>query len=141
MIIKTQEEEIADQATGCNANPHGLGKLYAGPINRGGMVSDPGYELTNLEEIQDYLFEGGSVGIPNAGAGSYRRAFEAMGFTDLEVISNGSSAGDWSFAVYDGMYWKPAFQENRYPRHGFSYSVGTETFEAKKDCIDYMCRW
>ena len=137
--MQTLEQEMSEQATGIAEHPGGLGKIYAGAINRNGMCSDPGHELKTLAEIQDYMEEGGDIGIPNAGAGSYRKAFECMGFSKCENFENSSSAGDWSFAVFDGDYWYPAYQSNRYPRHGFSYTVDQlREFDTKDECFDYM---
>lgn len=113
---------MAEQATGCRQNRNGLGTLYAGPINRNGMVSEPGHELTP-QEAQDWLYAGGSVAIPNAGAGSYREAFKLLGFSKVEAYDQTSSAGDWTFRVHDDQAWYYGFQSNRWPRCGFEYSV------------------
>lgn len=137
--MKTIETKIAEQATGCHENLHGLGKFYAGPINRKGMVNDPGHELNTLEEIQAWLGEGGQVAIPNAGAGSYRRAFAAMGFPDCVTFETTSSAGDWTLVVFDGQSWAAAYQENRYPRCGFCYSVDFgRTYHSKEEAFECM---
>jgi hypothetical protein len=108
----------AEQATGVRQHPAGIGQFYA----------DDGREITP-QEAYDIVREGaGAVEVPNAGAGSYRAVFQAMGFTDVEDWETGSSAGDWTLIVHDGEggFWYPAFQENRYPRHGFRYSINVE---------------
>jgi len=136
--MNTIEQEMAESATGCCANPHGLGQIYAGPINRKGHVTGGGDVLETVADMQDYLREGGVISIPNAGAGSYRKAFEEMGFSKCEVYEWSSSAGDWSFAVLDEL-WYPAWQQNRYPRHGFDYGVNFDVgFESKEECFDWM---
>lgn len=121
----TLERDMAEQATGIRQRSR-LGKYYAGPINRGGHVSDPGTELT-ADQALEYLHEGGCVGVPNAGAGSYREFFASVGFDELKVIEQCSSAGDWTFGVRKVDVWCIATQENRYPHHGFNYSVCFET--------------
>jgi hypothetical protein len=64
------------------------------------------------------------------GASSYRAWAEKHGFPYLEVLNWCSSAGDWQFLVSpDGRYWQVLFQENNYPRPGFSHSLGDEVFE------------
>lgn len=134
--MKTIETIISEQATGIPENPHGLGAFYSGPINRNGNVSEPGEKLSMME-AQDWLREGGSVGVPNAGAGSYRNVFRALGFSDCRPLEQSSSAGDWTFAVFDGEAWFIASQLNRYPRCGFLYSVsfdlGFPTWQAACD--------
>lgn len=107
--------------------------MYLGAINRKGMVSESGAECDSVEAI-DYMNDGGDVALPNAGAGSYRKVFcDILGFIDCKVIEWSSSAGDWSFAVFDGATWYAAFQSNRYPRAGYCYSLNrdyqAETFE------------
>lgn len=121
----TLERETAEQATGI-AQRSNLGPFYAGPINRGGQVSDPGTELTPIEALE-YLREDGCVGVPNAGAGSYREFFTSLGFEEVKVIEQCSSAGDWTFGVRLGLNWFIATQSNRHPYHGFNYSVCFET--------------
>jgi hypothetical protein len=112
----TQETEMAEEATGIAQSPGGLGKLYA----RGGI------ELTD-EEAQDRILANECVEAPNAGAGSYRKFFvDRVLYAELKVVEWSSSAGDWTFAVRDDSLWRLAFQTNRYPRHGFSYSVDND---------------
>ena len=122
------EKQVCEDATGCNANPHGLGKFY----------DDDGCEIST-DRVFDILIDGKTVEVPNAGAGSFREVFELAGFQKTEVFEWGSSAGDWSFAVFDGSFWMPAFQSNRYPRHGFMYSVDASwQFHDLQDCFKYM---
>ena len=116
------EREIAEQATGCRQHT-ALGKLYA----------DGGRELTR-EEAQGLIRTGGSVEVPNAGAGSYRQIFvDVLGYKQLEVENTGSSAGDWQFAVEDEDGWHLAEQDNRYPYHGFRYTVATRSEGSVED--------
>lgn len=137
--MKTIEQQLAEEATGIVQSTRGIGQLYAGPINRKGLVSDPGFEINSAPDAYNWLRDGGCVAIPNAGAGSYRAAFDAMLFPKCEVFENMSSAGDWSFAVFDGESWFPASQSNRYPRHGFNYSVNFDwSFSTKEECFEFM---
>jgi len=130
---------MSEDATGIVENPRGIGKMYAGAINRKGHVTEGEYEV-DQQKAMDYLLEGGEIVVPNAGAGSYGKVFEALGFKDWDDFETTSSAGDWTLVVFDGEMWFPAFQSNRYPRCGFSYSVdflrGWETKEEAFECMD-----
>ncbi len=108
------EQNIAEQATGIAENSHGLGKFF----RHGGDEVTP-------QKAYDLLREGQSIEVPNAGAGSYGKFFTGVGFSEVRNVENMSSAGDWTHAVKDGAEgdWYPAFQSNRYPYHGFAYSV------------------
>jgi len=136
----TTEETIAEDATGCCAGSRGDLRMYAGGRNVNGHVDSGGYPFDSLEDAQDYLFQRGSIAVPDAGAGSYRKVFETLGFTQVEVFEQSSSAGYWSFIVCDGDYWMLAFQENRYPYHGFNYSVDFDwQFGTKEECLKFAC--
>ena len=130
---------FADQMTGCHEHPRGLGKYYAGPINRNGWVTDSGEEFADHKAAYDFLREGGEVGVPHAGAGSYDDVFRSLGFTEVEVVEQGSSAGDWSFGVRDGAEgpWHYASQDNRYPYHGFKYRVD---FDSSFPSFEALCK-
>ena len=109
----SMEQRIAEEATGIEAGPSGIGQAY----------DNQGEDIRGLE-VQAALQEGRTVEYPNAGAGSYREVFCTHGgFKDLKVVEQSSSAGDWTFAVYDGKVWRFASQTNRHPYHGFMYSV------------------
>ena len=102
----SREQLQAEEATGIVENKHGVGKFYA----HGGReltVADAAYCIRN----------DGSVAVPNAGAGSYREVFEALGYQDVKTFETCSSAGDWSFVVLDKGLWFMAHQDNRYPRY------------------------
>ena len=105
----------AEGATGC-AQTGALGRLYGAG----------GAELPDVE-ARERIRRGEPVHVPNAGAGSYQEFFRRMGASDVRALDRTSSAGDWEFAVlFDGDdAWFPAFQGNRYPHHGFVYSVDT----------------
>ena len=131
--MKTMETEVAEQATGCTAR--GELKLYAGNINRKGLVSRGDFLFETKEDLQDWILAGGSVNVPGAGAGSYRQVFEAMGYKVEAGWNQCSSAGDWSFILNDGDYYMMGFQDNNYPRAGFSYSVDHNwQFDSKSEC-------
>lgn len=106
----------AEEATGLNENPSGLGTIYNG---NGGSIAD--------SEAREIIAEGGVIEVPNAGAGSYARVFAMLGYDRVEVIDWTSSAGDWCFGVRKDNLWYRAFQENRYPHHGMKYAVNVET--------------
>jgi hypothetical protein len=58
------------------------------------------------------------------GAGDFRRWAAQQGYQFCEVFDWTSSAGDWSFIVSkDGETWYPMFQENNYPRGGFTRNI------------------
>jgi hypothetical protein len=120
----------AEEGTGIHENPHGLGKFY--------LSEDCTVTPT---EAYDAMREGKEIEVPNAGAGSNRRFFQACGFTEIKDLNTGSSAGDWEFAAKDGPEgdWYVAFQRNRYPRHGFTYSVNFDmVFESFEQICKYM---
>jgi hypothetical protein len=119
--MKTQVELAAEEATGIVQRGSGYGTVYASE-----------HETLTPEQALDRLLDGKTVEIPNAGAGTYRQFFTGIGFKEVKVIDWTSSAGDWCFGVFDGECWRHAFQSNRYPRFGFTYSLGdfvTDTFE------------
>ncbi len=61
------------------------------------------------------------------GANSYLDYAKANGYTNVEVLNWSSSAGDWQFIISkDGHEWHVLFQENNYPRAGFSHHVSDE---------------
>ena len=123
--MKTMETNIAESATGCVENPRGLGKYFATAIK----------ELTPVDAM-DHLLNGNTVSVPNAGAGSYKDFFTSIGFNEVKTIDTTSSAGDWSFGVFDGFKWMLAFQSNRYPRCGFDYSY---SWEMCADTFEELC--
>jgi len=120
------EKMQAEEATGVRANPRGVGKFYA----------FGGVELS-AAGAAECIRNDGSVEVPNAGAGSYREVFEALGYKDVKTFDTGSSAGDWSFVVLDDGLWFMAFQSNRYPRYGFTYSVDIHGFETCEQAMKW----
>lgn len=73
------------------------------------------------------------------GADSYKDYAQAHGYTHIEVLNWGSSAGDWQFLVSkDGFTWHILFQENNYPRPGFSHSIQTEPEFYGQDIEDVL---
>jgi hypothetical protein len=64
------------------------------------------------------------------GAHSYRDFAQKHGYSHIEVLNWCSSAGDWQFIISkDGQHWRVLYQENNFPRPGFSHIVGDETYE------------
>ena len=86
----------------------------------------------NPKEIRAQLFRGMSVDCPNANQHHFADFYkDVAGFEDVSVMDWTSSAGDWSFGVKIDGLWYLAWQENRFPRHGFRYYVadgGWSTF-------------
>jgi len=131
LILAVRDRHIAEEATGCAQG----GRL---------KFMDVGGEY-NGKEAKRRLWAGEEVAVPAAGAGSYNDVFSLLGFDGAELYESGSSAGDWTLMVHSKSGWRLAFQENRYPYHGFRYSIGTdekdvnsEVFETKKDLIDFF---
>lgn len=137
--INTPEKEACEQSTGCCEHKRGIGQFYSGPINRKGSVSESGSPLTD-EEALAFLIDGGSVAVPNAGAGSYRAVFARLGYSTCIACQTCSSAGDWTLVICDGSaVWHFAFQENRYPRCGFLYSIDFRlAFDSKEAAYAYL---
>jgi hypothetical protein len=123
--MKTTKKIVAESATGCVENNSGLGKYFETATK----------ELTP-DEAMDCMLDGKVVSVPNAGAGSYKDFFLSVGFNEVKTIDTTSSAGDWSFGVFDGIKWILAFQTNRYPYHGFDYSY---SWEMCADTFEELC--
>jgi len=126
--MRKHEKEMAEEATGC--------------IQRGRLqFKDVNGDITNYE-ARRRLFAGEEVAAPGAGAGSYNEAFKALGFDCVGTWETGSSAGDWSFLLHDKTGWRAGCQENRYPYHGFRYSIDREGifsgYETMKDLMDAL---
>jgi len=63
------------------------------------------------------------------GAGSYRDYAKSQGYPFCEVLDWTSSAGDWTFLISkDGHEWQVLYQENNWPRAGFTYTIDTEVY-------------
>lgn len=101
---------IAEQATGIRAHMDEGGPFYD---KDGNKVSDTA--------ARRLVREGETVEAPNAGAGSYRDIARRLGYNKLDVEDWTSSAGDWCFKLAGGRFM---WQSNRWPRHGFTYSIG-----------------
>ena len=62
-----------------------------------------------------------------SGAGDYRDYAKSQGYPHCEVLDWTSSAGDWTFIVsQDGQEWHIMFQENNWPRAGFTRTIDLE---------------
>jgi hypothetical protein len=107
-------DAVAEQATGYVATMEDGGPFYIGD-GRGG-----GVRLADHEAAK-HIRTGEPVEVPNAGAGDYREIAQRLDLGKVEVVDWTSSAGDWTFRLEDG---SGLFQENRYPGHGFKYSIG-----------------
>lgn len=131
-ISTLTERLLAEQATGLAQTRKGLGKYY---VSESLAVSP--------RTAYDMLRAGRAVQIhvPNAGAGSYHEFFASLGLTEIRVVQDSSSGGDWTFAIKDGLggMWYPAFQTNRYPRQGFSYSINfDEPFDTFERLVEFV---
>jgi len=118
---KSIEKTMCEDATGCT--------------QKGCIVyyDDKGNKLSKNRAIE-LLNDGETIEVPSAGVGNYREIFTDLGFEEVKVIDWTSSAGDWGFGVKNNHGWFVASQENRYPYHGFRYSINymticCETFE------------
>jgi len=70
------------------------------------------------------------------GAHSYKDYARERGYMHVEVLNWGSSAGDWQFLVSrDGHEWQILFQENNYPRAGFSHSIEPRVYYGALDDV------
>ena len=138
--MKTIEQTTAEQATGIAENKLGIGPCYAHPVSRlkPGRFKD-GDVLSTLEDRQDHIQAGGTVAYPNAGAGSYHTVAEQLGYQEAQAVETSSSSGDWTLAFYDGVSWYVVYQTNRYPYHGFDYSVDTTHDFASVDALCESC--
>lgn len=105
-----------------------------GTIQQGDLqfYNDSGEKISEKKASKLFL-DGEVVEVASAGAGSYGEVLELLGAEDVKVIDWTSSAGDWTFGVLVEGFWLVASQENRYPYHGFRYSMSRDiegrTFE------------
>jgi len=104
------EKQMSEQATGCFQ--HGSLVYY----------DETGTKITP-KQAEDLLKTNQQIEVPSAGAGSYKEIFTSLGFEEIEIIDSTSSAGDWTLGVKNCYGWFVAVQENRYPYHGFKYSI------------------
>ena len=112
---KGKQQKVAEQATGCSQS----GSII--------YYDKEGNKIT-IKRAIELLNYGETVEVPSAGSGNYEQIFTQLGFEEVKVIDWSSSAGDWCFGVKDQDGWYPAFQENRYPYHGFKYSIGNTSY-------------
>jgi len=103
------EVATAESATGCVARAQDGGPFW----------KHPGVKISDVE-ARKLFREGVQVHAPNAGAGSYKSILNRLGFTAYKVEDWTSSSGDWCFAIWGQ---RLVFQANRYPYHGFAYSM------------------
>lgn len=124
------QKQASEQATGCQENPTGIGQFY----------DNKGNALTPKQARQAFR-DGQIIEVPNAGAGSYYKILESLGYKTIEDVERGSSAGDWTLAVKTRDGWRAVYQENRYPFHGFRYSLqtGNPAFHSFKKFCDFIC--
>lgn len=105
-------KQFAEEATGVRQS--GSLRFY--------HKSDPDNPISSEQAREWLLDEEDVIAVPAAGAGSYNDVAVALDLGDLQVINNSSSAGDWLFKLLDRPGWFMN-QTNRYPYHGFAYSV------------------
>lgn len=94
--------------------------------------------MENLHNpIEDLRAEiGATDGTGCIGADSYRRFARDNGFTRIETLCWGSSAGDWQFIVSkDGFEWYVLDQQNNYPLPGFTHTLDTEPYYGTADAV------
>lgn len=122
--ITPTTDRVAEEATG---------------ISQRGDCYPDGY--AGWKEAAAAFLAGDGVHVVAAGAGSYKRVLESLGCRFVEVYDWTSSAGDWTFVVQDayGRY-RLAFQSNRYPRYGFRYGLGSESFDTVEDLRDFAAQ-
>lgn len=82
------------------------------------------------------------------GAGGYMAYAEQQGYEFVEVVDWCSSAGDWTFIVSkDGHEWVVMYQENNYPRPGFTRVIAERevycgsAIEALAQVIEELYNW
>lgn len=110
MKVRKDMKQACEDSTGCAERIMGGGRFY--------VNEDGGVAVSDTKA--QYLFRHGfEIEAPNAGAGSYKAVLERLGFKSADVIDWTSSAGDWCFKVRGGY----VTQRNRYPYHGFGYSL------------------
>jgi len=96
------------------------------------------YGKISVKEAKELFRKGKCVSFPNACWTDYNRVLRQLGFKRVKEIYTCSSAGDWTFAIQTKEGWRFVYQENRFPKLGFNYYLGTETFRTFKDMINYL---
>jgi len=113
--VSSLVDQVAEEATGCYQHCVNA-QLY---LEGGCKVDD--------SKAAELIRSGEAIHDPNAGAGTYSRFAERMGFERIERFDQTSSAGDWVFVVLEkdregeSAEWHLLHQENRHPGHGFKY--------------------
>lgn len=121
---------MGEMATGVVESPAGIGKFY----------DQTGTPLTPAEaQVELTRPGGGAIAVPNAGAGSFRKVFKALGFDKIELWESGNSSGDWTFLLGAQDVWRLGQQTNRYPYFGYNYRVDPRlSFQSKEELINYL---
>jgi hypothetical protein len=128
VVVMDINKYMAETATGISESRNGPGPFY----------DDNGIPLTT-DQARILFTDGDGVKVPNAGAGSYRSIFQSFGFMEVEDIDTSSSAGDWAFAIGDSDFWYLAWQEHRYPYHGFRYTSDPRlSFGTLAELLEYV---
>jgi hypothetical protein len=121
-------EERAEEATGC--------ARAAGPLR---LYDDSDESEISHEQAARVLLDGDVVAWPSAGAGSYTELARALGWEVERVLDWTSSAGDWQILLsIPEKGQRVLVQTNRYPYHGFKYTVLSEdlTWDCLAHCIN-----
>lgn len=63
--------------------------------------------------------DGTPVELVNVSPNHYKSVLDRLGYTKVSAYDWTSSAGDWTLRIRGGY----VFQENRYPYHGFRYTL------------------
>jgi hypothetical protein len=125
------EQQMAEEATGI---------VSRGPLRLFRADTEEEIDATTARGL---LLSGVGVVCPGAGAGGYKDLCGMLELGPASVYDNSSSAADWSFWLPE--FWKMLFQTNRFPFHGFLYTVGEpepwilESLESSMPADDGSC--
>lgn len=101
--------------------------------------------LENLEKEMQAEVAVQATGCP--GAGDYLKWAREQGYPYCEVLNWSSSAGDWQFIVSKtngpDSLWYLMWQENNYPRPGFSRGIETDYWflGSKDEALEFYGAW
>ena len=115
-----------------------VAEAATGVVQRGKLNFQTRQGSISVKEAKRRIYANEEVAVPAAGAGSYDEVFSKLGFSEVELIESGSSAGDWTFGVKDNFGWRVAYQENRYPYFGYRYYINTKDFYGYTSFEDLM---
>jgi hypothetical protein len=98
------------------------------------------WEIIKMLTLEMIVDSGICDDIACDGAGDFLKYAKKQGYPYCAVLDWSSSAGNWSFVVsMEGDYWQVMYQENNFPRRGFTRTIDDECFAGTQDeALEYF---